>query len=364
MKSTFRLPGPTPLPPAVLDALHGDMMTHRGPVFAEFLGGLLDRLQLLHRTTADVFVLPGSGSAGWEVGLVNLLSPGDEVLAVITGNFGSRFATVAEALGLEVHRLEVPWGQAVTPDQLEEALTSHPAVPAVLLTHNETSTGITNPLPELAEIVQQHGALTLVDAVSSAAGIPLEVDSWGLDFVLSGTQKAWMCPPGVSIVTVSDRAWDAYDRSTTPKFFWDLGRFRDSAAAGTTPTTPPLSLLYALDAASRMIEAETLAEVWDRHARLGAQTRAGIAELGLELLADQQYVSDTVTAFFPPAGIEAPELRRSLKSDFDITVAGGQAHLEHEILRVGHMGWVDDEDMDYFLSSLKQAIESKSPAFA
>lgn len=357
MKSRFRLPGPTPLPPEVKEAMQREMVPHRGAAFREFYRDLLIRLKAIHRTSGDVLLLPGSGSAGWEIGLTNLLSPGDTVLATICGNFGVRFATVAERMDLNVKRLEVPWGQAIKPEHLELVLAEAGPVDAVLLTHNETSTGVTNPIEELAAIARASTALTLVDAVSSAAGLPLEVDDWGLDFVLSGTQKAWMCPPGLSIVTVGERAWAANGQTRRGRFFWDLDRAKEAADIGTTPTTPPLPIIFALEAAVSLIEAETLDELWARHRLLGEQTRAGIEDLGLELLAEPGYASNTVTAFHAPANLTSHQLVERLYVEHGITLTTGQGHQEERVVRVGHMGWVDSEDIDFFLDALHQIVE-------
>lgn len=348
----FRLPGPTPLPPRVLEAMQREMIPHRGPVFRDFYADLLRRARAIHRTDGDVFIWPASGSAGWEVAIVNLLSPGDRVLAAVCGDFGDRFAKAGVAFGLDVRRLDVPWGTAVTANALSEALETHGPVRAVFLTHNETSTGVTNPLQDLTRVAVEAGALTIVDAVSSAGALPLEMDAWGVDFVLSGSQKAWMCPPGLLIAGVGRRAWDAYARSTYPRFFWDIGAARSSAANGMTPATPPLTLLFAFDAALQMIEEEGVKRVWARHRALGQLVRDGLGEIGLELFADQAFASDTVTAFRPPTGITAAELIGTVRRDFAIELQNGQAHLADAIVRIGHMGWVHEPELREVLVAL------------
>jgi aspartate aminotransferase-like enzyme len=345
-------------------ALQGEMIPHRGPAARELIGSILPRAAAVHHTDGEVILWPGSGSAGWEAAVVNLLSPGDAVLAVVTGYFGQRFAQVGEAFGLDVRRLDVPWGQAVTPEALRRALVEHPDVAAVFLTHNETSTGVTNPLPELAAVVRDHGALVLVDAVSSMAGLPFLMDEWGVDFVLSGSQKAWMCPPGLVIVGVGPRAWPAVERSAFPKFFWDLRAARKAAAAGMTPTTPPLSLLYAFDAALDLIEAEGIEQVWRRHRELGEQMRQGARDLGLRLFADEARASDTVTALRPPEGMAASDLVAALRRDSGITVAGGEGPIAEEIVRIGHMGWVDADDVAAVVAALRSATAAAARSAA
>jgi aspartate aminotransferase-like enzyme len=344
------------LPPAVVKAMQREMIPHRGSGLKDLYSSILVRTKEIHRTDGDVFLWPASGSAGWEIAVVNLLSPGDPVLCTVVGDFGHRFAGVAEAFHLDVRRLDLPWGQALTPETLSDALSGNQDVKAVFITHNETSTGVTNPLPDLARIVRDHGALVVVDAVSSAAGLPLVMDEWGLDFVLSGSQKAWMCPPGLTIVAVGPRAWDAYRRSTFPRFFWDLGTARDYALKGMTPTTPPLSLFYAFDAALDLILDEGLENVWRRHAELGARTRSGIKELGLSLFGDEPYASDTVTAVAVPDGLTAKQITQRMKRDHDVVVAGGQAHLSEAMIRIGHMGWCTTADVDGCLAALAEVV--------
>jgi len=354
--TNFRLPGPTPLPPAVLQAMQREMIPHRGSGLNELYTSILKRAREIHRTDGDVLLWPASGSAGWEIAVVNLLSPGDPVLCTVIGDFGDRFAKVAEAFRLEVRRLDLPWGQALTPDKLKSQMERNPEVKAVFLTHNETSTGVTNPLPDLAKVVRDQGALVVVDAVSSAAGLPLLMDEWGLDFVLSGSQKAWMCPPGLTIVGVGPRAWDAYQRSTYPRFFWDLGAAKDYALKGMTPTTPPLTLFYAFDAALDLILDEGLENVWRRHARLGERTRRGIKELGLSLFEDEAFASNTVTAVAVPEGLTAKQITQAMKRDHDVVVAGGQGHLSEAMIRIGHMGWCDEADVEGCLEALSSVL--------
>lgn len=352
MKSNFRLPGPTPVPPQVYAAMQREMVPHRGEAFSSFYRDLLARLRRLHRTQSDVLVWPGSGSAGWEIAITNFLSPGDEVVAMVAGAFGDRFAVVGEKLGLRVHRVDLRWGSAIHPEMVRDALDRYPASAAVLLTHNETSTGVTHPIPELAAVARERDVLTFVDGVSSAAGLPLEFDAWDIDYLMSGSQKAWMCPPGLTIAAIGPRAWQAYERSQFAKVFWDAGEMRAMSHAGHTPTTPPISLDYALDAAARMIEDEGLDRVWSRHAALGAQTRAGIEALGLEILAEPGFESNTVTAVHLPDGLTAKAVTARLFEEFGVTVAGGQGALADRIIRIGHMGWVDADDIETCLAAV------------
>ncbi len=363
MTVNFRLPGPTPLPPQVTAALSREMIPHRGPVFRSLYRETLRMARDAHRTDGDVLTWAATGSAGWEVAIVNLLSPGDPVLAAVNGDFGERFSRVAVRLGLDVRRTEASWGEPLQPDALHASLNDHPDVAAVLLVHNETSTGVTNPLQELAAVVRDHGALVIVDAVSAAGALPLETDSWGLDFVFSGSQKAWMCPPGLLIVAVGRRGWDAHAQSRFPRFFWDLADVKALADQGMTPTTPPLSMIYAYHAALQMIGAEGIENVWQRHRALGELTRDGVRRAGLHLLARSGFESNSVTAFHPPAGVAASEMLRMLRDEFGVEAQGGQSHFAEKLIRIGHMGWVHEKEMLEAILAIGEAVQRLSPEF-
>ncbi|MGH9336575.1 MAG: pyridoxal-phosphate-dependent aminotransferase family protein, partial [Vicinamibacteria bacterium] len=224
------------------------------------------------------------------------------------------------------------------------------------------STGVTNPLREVAATVRDHGALVIVDAVSAAGALPLHVDEWGIDFVFSGSQKAWMCPPGLLIAAVGPRAWDAHERSTYHRFFWDIGEAKKMADQGMTQTTPPLSLLYAFRAALDMIAVEGLENVWQRHQRLGALTRNGVWASGLEVFAAKGYESDTVTAFRPPAGMAAREMLDRLRERHGVEAQGGQAHLADQLVRIGHMGWVHEPEMREAMAAVKAVADEIAEA--
>jgi aspartate aminotransferase-like enzyme len=342
-----------------MSAMEREMIPHRGPAFKALYAETLRMAKLAHRTDGDVLTWPASGSAGWEVAVVNLFSPGDPVLSTVCGDFGERFTRVAKAFGLDVRTLDVPWGRAVTPDLLRAALNQHPDVKGVFLTHNETSTGVTNPLPELAAIVREYGALVVVDSVSGVGGLPFEMDEWGVDFVLSGSQKAWMCPPGLLICGIGPRAWDAVDRSTFPKFYWDLRSNWKLAADGMTPTTPSLTLVYAFHAALTQILEQGLESVWEQHRRWGDFTRAGVRNLGLDLFADPDYASNTVTGIALPDGVSAKALVKAVRESAGIEIGAGQGACADTMLRIGHMGWCDEESLDLTLRALAAALRER-----
>lgn len=341
----LRIPGPTPVPPEVMQAMQRPMYPHRGDEFRAMHKDLVSKLQTILRTNNDVYVMPGSGSIGWEAAIVNTLSPADPVLAVITGDFGSRFAAVAERFGLDVNRLEVEPGHAATGDQIRTALEANPDFRAVLFTHNETSTGVTNPLEEVGAVVQEHGALLLADAVSSAGAVPINTDAWGVDVLLTGSQKGWMCPPGLAILTVSDRAHSSGETASFPRAFLDFAAWRASVAKGDTPATAPLSLFSGLNAACDLILEEGMVARGYRHDEAGERTRASFVNAGLDLFADSACASSTLTAVRMPGGKGAKDLVQRVSERYDISVAAGQGDLSDKIIRVGHMGWFEQEDI-------------------
>ncbi len=341
------------------------MVNHRGREFAALISRVAERLKEFYQTSNDVLILSTSGTGGLEAAVVNTLSPGDRVLSVSTGAFGERFAAIADTYGAEVIPLQYEWGQAARPEDVRQALEEHPDVKAVLVTHNETSTGVTNPLEEIAKVVRSpstgsgrtDGPLLLVDAVSSLSSIPLETDGWGLDVVVTGSQKGWMVPPGLAFVSMNDRAWRAYESSTMPRFYFDLARHRDSLAKGQTPWTPTMSIFFGLDVAlERMVE-EGMEHIFARHASIGRMVRSGVKEMGLELLCqDERFASDTVTAVKCPDGVEVSALRNLLEDEYGVVVAGGQQKLQGKIFRIGHLGLVDEGDIQQTLQSLEQAL--------
>lgn len=352
----LRIPGPTVVHPDARRAQGRDMVPHRGPLMTSLLNDLFSKLKTAHCTESNVLVWPGSGSAGWEAAITNLLAPGDRVVATVCGGFGSRWAALGEHFGLDVHRVEVEWGRAVTPAMFGEALSNVPDVKAVFITHNETSTGVTNPLPELAALARKANALVLVDAVSSAGAMPLRTDDWELDWVLSGSQKAWMCPPGLMLASVSDRALHATRRSGYSRFFWDITEMAKAAKSGTTVTTPPVSLLYALDAAVTAVLAEGLERVWARHDRLGGSVRSALTGLGLELMAVMGHESSSITAFSPPPGLSASGLQERVALRTGIEIAVGQGAYADTVNRIGHMGWVEQPELDATLEAIAASI--------
>ncbi len=363
----LRIPGPTPCPPEVLEAMGRQMINHRSPQFAKMQERVTARLQTCFQTKNDLLILTTSGTGAMEAAVVNTLSPGDHVLVVSIGAFGERFAAIASTYGANVTTLKFEWGKAADPAEIEKALSGDPAIKAVLVTHNETSTGVTNDLEAIAKVVRRFDKLLIVDAISSLGSIPLPVDEWDVDVALTGSQKGWQVPPALVMVSVSERAWKAAAEAKMPRFYFDLAKARDFRDRGQTPFTPAVSVYYALDVALEMLLAEGLENIFARHRRLGDKVRQGVKSLGLELLADEKYASNTVTAVKVPEGVDGPSLNRIMREEYDTVLAGGQASLAGKIFRIGHLGYVTDADIDATLEALRQALPKvgyKVPAAA
>lgn len=337
----LRIPGPTSLPDAVREAGARQMVNHRGPEFAALQNSIIARLKTAYKTQNDVLIVTAAGTGGLESAIVSFLSPGDKVLAITIGAFGDRFAKIATVYGADVTKLAYEWGKAADPAQVREALTAGGPWKAVLMTQNETSTAVTNPIEALAAAVRDVApdALILVDAISGLGAVPFETDAWGLDVVVSGSQKAWMVAPGLVFVSVSPRAWEAAAVAKMPKFYFDLAAHKASAESGQTPWTPAVAVMFQLDVALDLLEQETQAEVWKRHAAVGAAVRAGLTTLGFKLLADPSFASNTVTGAWLPDELDWKTFNGKLRK-FGLVVAGGQGALKGKIFRIGHMGHV------------------------
>ena len=337
----LRIPGPTSLPDAVREAGARQMVNHRGPEFAVLQNSIVARLKTNFRTENDVLIVTAAGTGGLEAAIVNFLSPGDKVLAVTIGAFGDRFAKIATVYGADVTKLAFEWGSAADPAKVTDALKAGGPWKAVLMTQNETSTAVTNPIEALAAAVRASApdALILVDAISGLGAVPFETDAWGLDVVVSGSQKAWMVAPGLVFVSVSARAWEAAATARMPKFYFDLVAHKTSAESGQTPWTPAVAVMFQLDVALNLLEQEGQAEIWRRHAAVGAAARAGLTALGFKLLADPRFASDTVTGAYIPDGLEWKTFNGKLRK-LGLVVAGGQGALKGKIFRIGHMGHV------------------------
>ncbi|MFM1899691.1 MAG: hypothetical protein RLZZ216_267 [Cyanobacteriota bacterium] len=359
-KLTLMIPGPTPVPETVLKALGRHPIGHRSGEFQAVVKRTTEQLRWLHQTTGDVLVITGSGTAAMEAGIINTLSRGDRVLCGDNGKFGERWVKVARAYGLDVEVIKAEWGQPLNPEAFRSALEAdtEKRIRAVILTHSETSTGVINDLETISRHVKAHGtALTIADCVTSLGASNVPMDAWGLDVVASGSQKGYMMPPGLSFVAMSERAWQAYERSDLPKFYLDLGPYRKTAAKNSNPFTPAVNLYFALEAALDMMQAEGLDAIFARHARHRDAAQAAMKAIGLPLYAAEGHGSPAITAV-APEGIDAEVLRKSVKEHFDILLAGGQDHLKGQVFRIGHLGFVCDRDVLTAVAAIEATLQT------
>ncbi len=355
-KRQLHLPGPSPVPPRVQRAASRAMIDHRGAEFAQLLARTQEGLRQLFGTREDVIALAGSGTAAMEAAVANLVSPGEPVLVLVGGKFGERWAELATAYGADVRPLPYPWGEGVDPEALRQALARQPEVRVVFATQNESSTAVFNDVPAIATVCRQHGALCVVDAVSSLGGAPMEMDAWGVDAVVAGSQKCLMLPPGLSFIALSPRAWAKAAESRSPRFYFDLRAYRELLPKGETPYTPAVSLYFALDEALAMIQEEGLENTFQRHRLLQQMVRQGVAAMGLELLVAERWASPTVTAVKAPPGVEVSGLRKGLNRR-GVIVAGGQGAMRGKIFRIGHMGYTTPLDMIGVLAALEIELQ-------
>lgn len=354
----LRLPGPTPVPAEVAAAGSWPMINHRGPEFLAIIERTTTNLQHFFQTSHDVLAFPGSGSAGWEASVANLFSPGDQVAIITIGNFGERYALVANAFGLKVEKIAFEWGQAADPAVVAERLRAIPNLRGILVTHNETSTGVTNDLPALAQVFHEVApdALILVDAVSSLGCIDLPMDALGLDVVFTGSQKGWMCPPGLMMIGIGPRALAATKQAKLPRFFWDFNRAITSFKNGGPPYTAPISLWYQLDVALVLMRQEGRDAIFARHAAVGDYTRQRARDMGLSIFADPAHASNTVTAVNALPGMDVKQFMATLRETERVEVQGGQDHLTGKIFRIGHLGAVQIADMAAAMDAVERHI--------
>jgi aspartate aminotransferase-like enzyme len=355
VKRYLMAPGPTPVPPEVLAAGAQPVIHHRGPDFRALMLRCLDRLQEVLRTQSKVLLFTASGSGAFESAVVNLLSPGERALAVSAGEFGERWATLATAYGVDVHDLRYAWGETPRADDVRTRV-EETGAEVVFLVHSETSTGVVADVQALAQAARDAGAVTVVDAVSSLGAVPLETDGWELDVVVAGSQKALMTPPGLSLASVSTRAWERSARTTTPRFYFDWAKLAASLETGSTRFTPAVSLVASLDAALALLLGEGLEAAFARHAALGRACREGAKAMGLGLFSPDEERSAVVTAILTPEGIDARELVLGLRDRFGITVAGGHGELGSRMFRIGHIGYYDVFDITTALAAVEQLL--------
>lgn len=342
----LRIPGPVTVPDEILDVMNHQMIDHRGPIFAALQDRVITNLKACFQTKNDLLLFTSSGTGGLESAIVNTLSPGDPVLAFSAGEFGERIAALAKTFGGSVNKIKFENGQAIDPDRVASELRQAPQAKIVLVTHNETSTGIMHPLQAIARAVRENSdAVLIVDGVSSMLTADAQIDNWGIDVMVSASQKAWACPPGVSMVSISARGWAAHRKATSPRYYFDWTEAKVWLEKGQTPFTPAVPIYYALDVALPKILAEGLPNVFARHARIAALTRSQAKALGFTLFGDERYASNAVTALRAPDGVDTEALRKAARDEYSLIIGGGQGPMRGKIIRVGHLGWVSEQEI-------------------
>lgn len=355
-QTILRIPGPSPIPPSVQRAMNQTMIGHRGKETSQMLKHIAPGLKQIFGTEQEVAIIAGSGTAGLETAVVNVVKPGDEVLVVVTGAFGDRFTKICGAYNIKTHVLNVEWGKALDPEEVKAYVAEHPEVKVVFSTYCETSTGVLNPIDRLVIAIREVSeALVVVDGVSCVGGVETKMDEWGIDVMVTGSQKAFMLPAGLTFVAASERAWKVIEENEQPRFYLHLKKYRDNLLKDTTPFTPALSLLFGLEQVLNLIEAEGLENVYARHELLKNMTRAAFKAINIPLLTTDKDASPTVTAV-QPEDFDAEEFRKILKQEFAISIAGGQQHLTGKIFRIGHMGYCSPIDMLQIISAVEIAL--------
>jgi aspartate aminotransferase-like enzyme len=355
----LRLPGPTAVPERVRAAMSRPMLAHRGIEFREILEGAEHMLRPIVGTSRQVFFFASTGTGMMEAALVNVLAPGEQVLVLIHGQFGERFASIAEAMGARVDRLETEWGYAPDMRRIEARLRDH-VYRAVVVVHNESSTGVAAPLREIGELLRDRNELLVVDSVSALGGMDLRMDEWGIDVLASASQKCLMCPPGLGIAAISAKAWDVVRRDDRmPRYFWDFRRSTAAAEETATPFTTPVAAVAGLKAALEMIYEEGLPQVRERHRRLSRTLREGCAALGMPSFAREGF-SDTVVALDVPG--RGKEIVRAMYERYGTVIAGSRNKLSGRVIRIGTMGALNDEDIQTDLEQLASCLANPASA--
>jgi aspartate aminotransferase-like enzyme len=352
----LRLPGPTAVPERVQQAISRPLVNHRGPEFRALYGRVQELVRPIMETANPVFVFAGTGTGMMEASLANILAPGERVLVVVNGQFGERFAAIAEALGAQVDRLEIPWGRVVAPEQIVSEV-AKADYRAVVVVHNESSTGMVTDIAGIGGILRELPTLLVVDSVSGLAGLPMRQDEWGIDILISASQKCLMSPPGIGLASVSAKAWQIVSREDRlPRFYWDFRKARVTAEKSETPFTAPVSLVAGLKEALEMIHEETLPYVLERHRRLAGALRAGCAAMGLTSFGQESARSSTVVVMELPAKLNGADIVRRLYERHRTVIAGARNRLAGRIIRIGVMGYVHEADILLDLEHLESVL--------
>lgn len=359
IKRYLMTPGPTQIPPEVLLAGAQPIIHHRTAAYSEIFARVLENLKHVYQTGNEVLCFSSSGTGAMESAVVNLLSPGDEVLIASCGKFGERWRDLAEVYGLKFKYLECEWGGPVDPGDIERALADNPGYQAVFVTHSETSTGAVNDMEAIGKILKDSDAVLVADSISGMGSAEMKTDAWGIDVVVAGSQKALMTPPGLAFASISGKAWVLAERSTLPKYYFDWRKARKALDRPDpqTPYTPAVSLVVGLDAALSLIRREGLEGLFTRHRIMGRACREAVKAIGLGLFSPDDDRSSSVTAVKVPEGIDDKELRRLTRDKFGVQLAGGQGPISGKIFRIGHCGYYNYSDIVVAITALELALK-------
>ena len=356
MKKEYLLtPGPTPLPPQISLAMAKPIIHHRTPQFQEILKEASLGLKWAFQTSNDVFIISSSGTGAMEAAVINLLSCGDTALVVQGGKFGERWAEIVKAYGISLEIIDVEWGKAVSPAEINKRLKSNPQIKAVFATLCETSTGVDNDIQAIAAVVKESSAVLVVDAISGLGAVDLKTDAWGVDVVVAGSQKGLMLPPGLGFITLSPKAWKLVEASKSSRYYLDLRKAKKALDKNDTPFTSSITLIVALNEALKIMQQDGLENIFKRHKIMADATRAAMQALGLELFAPLA-ASGGVTAVKVPAGIDGEKLVKTMRDTYGVTIAGGQEELKGKVFRIAHMGFIAESDIITGLSCLEKVL--------
>ena len=358
-ETLLMIPGPTMVSPRVLKAMSKSIVNHRSAVFGEILNDTNDMMSEVFQTENKSYLITGSGTAAMEAALGNVIEKGDKILNIVGGKFGERFMQITETHQGNPVELEVEWGHAVNPDDVRYILEEEEDIKAVTIVHNETSTGVANPIEDVGKILKDYDALYVVDTVSSLGGADVQVDNYGIDMCVTGSQKCLAAPPGMAAITLNDDAWDVVDKTESKSYYLDMKSYRKSGdkKVPETPYTPSVSLMYAMNEALNIIMEEGLEARIKRHEQAAKATINGVKAMGLELFAKEDVSSTTVTAINIPEGMTDKNLRGTMRNKYRIELAGGQDHLKGNVFRIGHMGNISHREIISTIAALEMALK-------
>lgn len=350
-------PGPTPVPPEVLLAMAQPIFHHRAPEFSELFGRVREDLKWIFQTRNDVLTLASTGTGGMEGAVSNFLNPGEKALVINGGKFGERWGKLCSIYGAKVEEIKVEWGQSVNPQQVADALKRDPSIKAVYVQASETSTGVAHDCKALGEIVRRHeGTLLVVDAITALGVFDLKTDDWGLDVVVTGSQKAFMLPPGLAFVSVSEKAWQKAASTNNMKFYFDFKKERDAQTKNQTAYTAAVSLIVGLAEVLKIFKAEGLPQIFARNHQLAEAMRGAMQAIGLPLFAKTS-PSDALTAIEAPPGVDGQQIYKNLRVRYGVTAAGGQDQLKGKVFRIAHMGYADTFDVIIAVAAVEMVVK-------